>query len=270
MRRSPPLMQLPRPRKRFSQNFLVDSNYVARIVEAIAPRPQDRLLEIGPGFGALTGALLERVDSMDAVEIDRDAVRALRERFPPARLRVHEGDALDFDFCALGTGLRLVGNLPYHISTPLLFRVDAAYASVRDCHFMLQKEVVERMAAIPGTRQYGRLTVMLQYHWRVERLFDVPPGAFRPRPKVWSAIARMLPLGQPASQARDHGVFSRLVAAAFMQRRKTLRNALRDLLAEVDIAGCGIDPGARAETLGIAEFVRLANRAAARLSVRAG
>lgn len=258
------------PRKRFSQNFLVDSGYVARIVEAIAPRPQDRLLEIGPGYGALTGALLERVDSMDAVEIDRDAVRALQERFPPARLRVHEGDALDFNFSVLGRGLRVVGNLPYHISTPLLFRVDLAYAAVRDCHFMLQKEVVERMAAIPGTPEYGRLTVMLQYHWRVERLFDVPPNAFRPRPKVWSAVARMLPLEQPIPRARDHGAFSRLVAAAFMQRRKTLRNALRNFLAEADIAACGIDPGVRAETLGVAEFVRLADRAAARLSVSAG
>ena len=231
---------------------------IADIVRAIAPREGDRLVEVGPGYGALTAALLEKAGSIDAVEIDRDAVAALRQRFGDS-LRVHEGDVLKFDFSALGAPLRVVGNLPYHISTPVLFRIDALTASVADCHFMLQKEVVERMVAMPGDSAYGRLSVMLQYQWRIERLFDVPPGAFRPQPKVWSTVLRMTPRGAGAPRAKDEATFGRLVAAAFSHRRKTLRNALRGLASEPALSACGIDPGARGETLSVADYLRLAD-----------
>lgn len=263
-------MPLHHPRRRFSQNFLVDRNVIARIVRAIDPKPGQHLLEIGPGFGALTGPLLERLPAIDAVEIDRDAVRALQERFPAERLRVHCGDALKLDFASFGPGLRIVGNLPYHVSTPLLFCIDAASGCVTDCHFMLQKEVVERMAAAPDTQEYGRLSVMLQYRWQIKPLFDVSPGSFRPQPKVRSSVVRMVPYARPPYLAQDDAVFARIVKAAFTKRRKTLRNALRELLSDSDFAASGIDPQRRAETLGVEQFVLLADACLARLSASSG
>jgi 16S rRNA (adenine1518-N6/adenine1519-N6)-dimethyltransferase len=249
------------PRKRFGQHFLVSPGILRSIVDAIAPLAGDRFVEIGPGQGALTRPLLQHVASLDVVEIDRDLAAALRSEFPPGRLRVHEADALEFDFCTLGPALRVVGNLPYNISTPLLFHLAACVQCLRDCHFMLQREVVERMAAQPGGKAYGRLSVMLQYRFRVTRLLRVPAGAFRPAPRVESAFVRLVPHRPLACQASDETVFAALVAQAFSQRRKTLRNALRDLVSEDDMRMAGIESSARPETLSVAQFVRLADRA---------
>ena len=251
------------PRKRFGQNFLEDKSVVDRMLSAIHPARGERLIEIGPGLGALTDPLLERLDHLDVVEIDRDIVAALRNRYPPDRLTIFEGDALAFDFCAHGADLRVVGNLPYNISTPLLFQLTAHARCVRDAHFMLQREVVERMGAAPGTAEYGRLSVMLQYRWSVESLFDVDPGSFRPAPKVWSSVVRLLPHRELPHPAADEKTFAEIVALAFGQRRKTLRNTLRDKLSAPELEAVGIDPGARGETLGVADFVKIANKAAA-------
>ncbi|HTT40324.1 MAG TPA: 16S rRNA (adenine(1518)-N(6)/adenine(1519)-N(6))-dimethyltransferase RsmA [Burkholderiales bacterium] len=248
-----------RPRRRFAQNFLVDRSYVTRIVQALDPRPEDLVVEIGPGRGAVTGPLLERVKVLHVVEIDRDLCARLSAQYPRARLVVHQGDALRFDFGALGADLRLVGNLPYNISSPLLFRIAPFASSVRDCHFMLQREVVDRMAAAPGSKSYGRLSVMLQYRFRVEKLFNVPAGAFRPTPKVDSAFVRLAPHASLPVTARDEARLSELVAAAFSQRRKTVRNALAAYVDEDQLSELGIDPRLRPENLSLADFVRLAN-----------
>lgn len=252
-------MQGHQPRKRFGQNFLADPHYVSRIVAAIDPQPGDNVVEIGPGLAALTGALLERAGRIVAVEIDRDLAARLRERFTADRLALHEADALTFDFSTLGDGLRVVGNLPYNISSPLLFHLASFEPGLRDIHVMLQREVVARMTAVPGTPDYGRLTVMLQTRFRVSRLFTVPAGAFRPVPKVESALARLVPLGEERPRIVDEALFTRIVAAAFGQRRKTLRNALSTLADEASLRNAGIDPSARGETLSIDDFVRLAN-----------
>ena len=252
------------PRKRFGQNFLEDRSIVDQIVAAIHPRPGERMVEIGPGLGALTEPLLQAAGRLDVVEIDRDIVRSLRARFPPEILSIHEGDALEKDFGALGPGLRVAGNLPYNISTPILFHLTAFVAAIRDCHFMLQREVVQRMGAEPDTAEYGRLSVMLQYHWLVEPLFDVPPTAFNPQPKVWSSVVRMVPHTVRPAVAVDEQLLAEVVAAAFGQRRKTLRNTLRSRMGEQDLVSLGIDPGARGETLDVAAFVRIANHLAAR------
>lgn len=271
-------------RKRFGQNFLVDADVIRRIVAAIAPRVDDNLVEIGPGLGALTEALLARCSHLQAIEIDRDLLERLRQRWPAERLSLHAGDALDFDFSALADAgpLRIVGNLPYNISTPLLFHLFDHAPWVKDMHFMLQKEVVERMVAAPGSRDYGRLSVMLQYRYHLESLFEVPPTAFRPAPKVDSAIVRMMPrvlrkvgaggtaenaaeratsdaVGCIDTAARDETLFARLVAAAFSQRRKMLRNTLKDFLTEDELAAQGVAPTARAEELDVATYLRLAN-----------
>jgi 16S rRNA (adenine1518-N6/adenine1519-N6)-dimethyltransferase len=246
------------PRKRFGQNFLVSPGIIRKIVEAIGPGHDDLVVEIGPGLGALTEPLLALVERLHVVEIDRDLIARLRERFPPERLLIHEGDALAFDFASLGTGLRIVGNLPYNISSPLLFHF-ARYADrVTDMHFMLQDEVVERMVAEPSTPAYGRLSVMLQYRFHMEKLLDVPPGSFRPAPKVNSAIVRMIPMRPEEIRVRDEAAFAAVVAAAFGQRRKTLRNTLREFLTDADFGELGIDPQLRAENLGVAEFARIA------------
>ncbi|HZV54171.1 MAG TPA: 16S rRNA (adenine(1518)-N(6)/adenine(1519)-N(6))-dimethyltransferase RsmA [Rhodocyclaceae bacterium] len=247
------------PRKRFGQNFLVSPGVIRNIVEAIAPRAGDVIVEIGPGLGALTEPLLEKIDHLHVVEIDRDLIARLRQRFAPERLTIHEGDALEFDFSSLGGSLRVVGNLPYNISTPLLFHLANFADSVRDMHFMLQKEVVDRMVAAPGTADYGRLSVMLQYRFDMERLFVVPPGAFNPAPKVDSAIVRLLPKPKAALAARDEALLAKLVLAAFGQRRKMLRNNLRDLVDEPRLIAAGIAPTARAEELAVTDYVRLAN-----------
>jgi 16S rRNA (adenine1518-N6/adenine1519-N6)-dimethyltransferase len=255
-------MQGHPPRKRFGQNFLADRHYVARIVDAVDPAPGDNLVEIGPGLGALTDALIERAGKISAIEIDRDLAARLRERFTADRLALHEADALAFDFATLGADLRVVGNLPYNISTPLLFHLASYDRLVRDIHVMLQREVVARMTAAPDTADYGRLSVMLQARFRVSRLFTVPAGAFRPAPNVESAVARLLPLGQDRPPISDEVLFARIVAAAFGQRRKTLRNALASITDEAALRAAGIDPAVRGETLSVADFVRLANSVA--------
>ena len=256
-----------RARKRFGQNFLVDAHYVRRIVDAIGPQPGDNLVEIGPGMGVLTAPLIERAGHVATIEIDRDLAAALRERFDAQALALHEGDALDFDFARLGPALRVVGNLPYNISTPLLFHLLAYADRLRDVHVMLQKEVVARMAARPGSSDYGRLSVMLQVSFAVERLFVIPPGAFRPAPKVDSAFVRLTPLAEHAPAITDRALFARVVAAAFGQRRKTLRNALASICDEAALRAAGIDPAARGETLAVGDFVRLANALAASLAL---
>ena len=249
-------------RKRFGQHFLHDPAVIRRIIDAVAPAAGERIVEIGPGRGALTWGLLERAKRLDVIEIDRDLAQALGSD-PRAQngLQVHLQDALDTDFIGLrGTGnrLRVVGNLPYNISTPLLFRLLAQRAAIADMYFMLQKEVVDRMAAKPGTKDYGRLTVMLAAVAEVEGLFDVGPGAFQPRPKVWSAIVRLRPTESPRFDMGREGVLRTLVTAAFSHRRKTLRNGLKGLLSSQDIESCGIDPQLRPETLAPAQFGMLA------------
>jgi 16S rRNA (adenine1518-N6/adenine1519-N6)-dimethyltransferase len=251
-----------RARKRFGQHFLHDPAVIERIIAAIAPRPGDALVEIGPGQGALTELLLAGSGSLDVIEIDRDLAAELRAHYAgQASCRVHEGDALDFDFAALartrGQRLRVVGNLPYNISTPLLFRLLEAGAALLDMHFMLQKEVVDRIVAAPGGRQYGRLGVMLAPRVHATRLLDVGPGAFRPPPRVWSALVRLEMRPDPPGWAALPQ-FAMVVSAAFGQRRKTLRNALGGLLSAAQIGAAGVDPGARAETLAAADFGRLA------------
>ena len=250
-------------RRRFGQNFLADPNIIARIIAAIRPQPDENMVEIGPGLGALTAPLIEHLGCLHVVEIDRDLIARLRETHDPARLNIHEGDALKFDFGALAEEgappLRVVGNLPYNISTPLLFHLADFAARIRDLIFMLQKEVVMRMVAAPGTAEYGRLSVMLQYRFRMERLFDVPPGAFRPAPKVTSSIVRMVPLPAAACAAQDENLLARIVAAAFGQRRKTLKNTLRDFLGETGFTALNLDPGLRGERLSVADFVAIAN-----------
>jgi 16S rRNA (adenine1518-N6/adenine1519-N6)-dimethyltransferase len=241
-----------RPRKRFGQHFLHDPGVIRRLVEAIAPAPGDRFVEIGPGEGALTRPLLERAPRLEAIEIDRDLAAALAAQ----GVKVHVADALAFDFGAFAPGVRVVGNLPYNISTPLLFHL-ARYADrVRDMHFMLQLEVVQRMVAKPSTPEYGRLSVMLQTRFGMQKLFRVAPGAFRPPPKVDSAVVRMVPLGTPLGC--DAARLEDLVRRAFSARRKTLRNALA--LAPEDFGALGIDAGLRPENLSPQDYVRIARR----------
>jgi len=255
-----------RPRKRFGQNFLHDRGIIQRIVQAIAPQRGDNLVEIGPGQGAITKELLPLLGRMHAIELDRDLVGPLADRCAVlGDLRLHNTDALKFDFSSLaepGRPLRVVGNLPYNISTPLLFHLLDQAAHIRDMHFMLQKEVVERMAAEPGGKSYGRLSVMLQARSRVTPLFNIGPGAFTPPPKVDSAFVRLQPWDPSPYTIAVWPVFSLLVARAFSQRRKTLRNSLRESLSAEAIEFAGIDPGSRAERLSVADFVTLANLAA--------
>jgi 16S rRNA (adenine1518-N6/adenine1519-N6)-dimethyltransferase len=250
---------LPKAKKRFGQHFLTDRHYLARIVAAIDPKPGDLMVEIGPGTGILTEPLAQAIRPLHVVEIDRELAAALRAKYNSDQVVVHESDALDFDFASLGDHLRVVGNLPYNVSTPLLFRVAAAAERVRDCVFLLQKEVVERMVAEPDTPEYGRLSVMLQYRFAMALVLRVPPGAFTPPPKVESAVVRMQPLGPERLRARDEARFAKIVGAAFEQRRKTLRNAVRALVGDSAFASAGIDPQRRGETLSVAEFVRLAD-----------
>lgn len=255
-----------RARKRFGQNFLHDRAVIARIVRSIGPRPGDRLVEIGPGLGALTLPLLEAAGRLEVVELDRDLIPRLRTLCAGAgELTIHSADALKFDFCTLaerdGHGkLRLAGNLPYNISTPLIFHLLNQARCIQDMHFMLQKEVVERLAAPPGGGDYGRLSVMVQYRCAVEHLFNVPPGAFTPVPKVDSAVVRLAPHATPPVAVQDEAALARVVQAAFSLRRKTLRNSLKGLLDAAAIEAAGIDPQRRAETLSLAEFAALANQ----------
>ena len=246
-------------RKRFGQNFLIDQGIIGAIVSAINPARTDTVVEIGPGLGAITVPLLDRVDRLHVVEIDRDLIARLKKQHPPERMTIHEGDALAFDFASIGSDLRLVGNLPYNISTPLLFHLASYGQQVRDMHFMLQKEVVERMVAEPGCADYGRLSVMLQYRFWLEWLIDVPPQSFDPPPKVESAVVRLIPKPPSALQARSLERLEQIVAAAFAQRRKMLRNNLKGILSESDFVSLGILPDKRAEALGVDDYVRMAN-----------
>jgi 16S rRNA (adenine1518-N6/adenine1519-N6)-dimethyltransferase len=255
-------------RKRFGQHFLHDRSVLERIAREIAPRADDALVEIGPGRGALTEQLVPFLRgpgsaSLDCIEIDRDLAAALEQRWGRTPgFTLHVDDALEFDFGHLATlrgrRLRVIGNLPYNISTPLLFHIAAAHAHVDDLHVMLQKEVIDRIAAAPGTGDYGRLTVMLAPWMEVTRLFDVGPGAFTPAPRVWSAVARLTIRREPAFVVPE--AFARTVSAAFSQRRKTLRNALRAVVDVEQIVAAGIDPGLRPETLSPAEFAKIAAR----------
>jgi 16S rRNA (adenine1518-N6/adenine1519-N6)-dimethyltransferase len=251
------------PRKRFGQNFLHHPGVIQRIVNTIAPQPDEHVVEIGPGKGALTRPLLRTTGSLDVVELDRDLIEPLREMCRGlGELTIYNADALQFDFTGLlrnNRKLRVVGNLPYNISTPLLFHLLEQAGAIHDMHFMLQKEVVERMAAVPGGADYGRLSVMLQYRCRVERLFTVKPGAFTPAPKVDSAVVRLVPHAAPPVKVSDETVFAAIVRQAFSQRRKTLRNTLRGLLTETQLIALGIDPGLRAQTLSLEHYALLSN-----------
>jgi 16S rRNA (adenine1518-N6/adenine1519-N6)-dimethyltransferase len=248
-------------RKRFGQHFLHDRGVQERIVAALAPEPGDALVEIGPGRGALTERLAGRGRSLDVIEIDRDLAAELREKYSgDSTFELHEGDALDFDFAALstrrGARLRVIGNLPYNISTPLLFHLAQAHESVDELIVMLQKEVIDRIAAPPGGGEYGRLTVMLAPWFETTHLFDVGPGAFTPAPKVWSAVARLKVRRESAFALPE--AFARVVSQAFSHRRKTVRNALRSLVSAEQLVAAGIDPGVRPETLTPADFARIA------------
>ena len=256
-----------RPRKRFGQNFLRDPGYIDRVIAAIAPGVGDHCVEIGPGEGALTGPLARAAGRLDCIELDRDLARQLESRFAGREnVRVHRRDILQFDLAELGenpAGLRVVGNLPYNISTPVLFHLLKMSPLVTDMTFMLQREVVERMAAVPGGRNYGRLSVMLAYHCAVERLFHVPPEAFRPQPKVHSAVVRLRPHRPRPLRAVDDDGLAAVVRAAFGLRRKTLRNSLKSLAAPELLERLPLDPGARAEQLGVADYVRISDAIAA-------
>ena len=245
------------PRKRFGQHFLADAAILDRIAAAINPEADDLFVEIGPGEGVLTARVLAAVPRMHAVEIDRDLAAGLRGKYGNERLTLIEGDALALDFSTLPAGLRVIGNLPYNISTALMFHLCAFADRFVDMHFMLQKEVVERMAAEPSTPAYGRLSVMTQYWFEVQPLFRVAASAFRPPPKVESMMVRLIPRQAHLRGLADAALLKRVVTAAFSHRRKTLRNALAGLLTEARLIELGVNPGARAENLSLNEYLTL-------------
>ncbi|RYF03715.1 MAG: 16S rRNA (adenine(1518)-N(6)/adenine(1519)-N(6))-dimethyltransferase RsmA [Oxalobacteraceae bacterium] len=248
-------------RKRFGQNFLTDAHVLNDIIEAIGPRQGDTMVEIGPGLAAMTALILKELAHMHVVELDRDLVARLEKAYPRERLTVHSGDALKFDFGSIpvpeGKKLRVVGNLPYNISSPLLFHLAEFAHLVEDQHFMLQKEVVERMVAEPGTKAYSRLSVMLQWRYDMAMLFVVPPTAFDPPPRVESAIVRMVPTKRQLPA--DAATLEAVVAKAFSQRRKVIRNCVAGMFTEQQLIEVGIDPGTRPETVGLEQYVGLAN-----------
>lgn len=259
-------MSAHQARKRFGQNFLHDSGVIRRIVTAIDPHQNDHFIEIGPGKGAITKPLAEQAGRLDVIEIDRDLAAALTTQKWFETVRLHETDALKFRFADVfeTTKLRLVGNLPYNISTPLLFHILASHELFSDVHVMLQKEVVQRMTASPGNKAYGRLTVALAAYCRVESLFDIRPGAFTPAPRVVSAFARLTLLPEPLVTPNEQPHFDNLVRQAFGQRRKQLGNALRDVVMKDDFIATNIDPASRAETLTVEQFVALTRQITAR------
>ncbi|MDP3537529.1 MAG: 16S rRNA (adenine(1518)-N(6)/adenine(1519)-N(6))-dimethyltransferase RsmA [Azonexus sp.] len=246
-------------RKRFGQNFLVDSGVISAIVSAINPQRTDTVVEIGPGLGAITEPLMARLDHLHVVEIDRDLIARMKRQHTPERMTIHEGDALAFDFASIGRELRLVGNLPYNISTPLLFHLAEYVGIVRDMHFMLQKEVVERMVAVPGESDFSRISVMLQYRFHLEWLIDVPPESFDPPPKVQSAVVRLIPKDAADLNAKSQQKLSQVVQAAFSQRRKMLRNTLKGTLSDAGFTELGIPMTCRAEDVSVEDYVRIAN-----------
>ena len=256
----PPLKH--RARKRFGQNFLQDAGIIDRIVRSIAPKADDNLVEIGPGQGAITAPLIQRCPKLQVIEIDQDLIPILLAQFANIPgFNIHQQDALKFDFNTLSTEkpLRIVGNLPYNISTPLIFHLLSFQHKVQDMHFMLQKEVVERLAATPGNKHYGRLSVMTQYYCQVEHLFGVPPECFNPRPKVDSAIVRLTPMATLPVVAEDKALLDKVVNIAFQQRRKTLRNSLKQLLSKEHIEALPVDTSLRPETLSVKTYVEISN-----------
>jgi len=249
-----------RPRKRFGQHFLKDPGVIDAIIQTVGGTKSDTVVEIGPGLGAITRSLAARAGTLHAIELDRDLIAQLRHEYAAAaNVTVHEADALRFDYSSLGETLRIVGNLPYNISTPLLFHLLNYRDCIVDMHFMLQKEVVDRMAASPGSKSYGRLGIMLGCHFQIDALFDVDKEAFDPPPKVTSAVVRLAPLPAGTYAINDEERLSRLVATAFSQRRKTIRNSLSKVVDEAQLVDAGIDPGLRPEAISIADYVRLAN-----------
>ena len=252
-----------KPRKRFGQNFLHDKMIIQRIVNSINPRQGDHIVEIGPGEGALTELVLDKIGEIDVVELDRDLIPLLKIRFVlNDGLNIHQADALKFDFCQLQKGekkIRIIGNLPYNISTPLLFHLFDSSHCIHDMHFMLQKEVVDRIVAKPGDSAYGRLSIMLQYYCHADYVFTVKPGAFRPAPKVDSAIVRLVPHDKPPVEIDNFDEFSKLVNFSFTQRRKTLRNILKGKLEVAQIEALGIEPTIRPERLSLEDFTKISN-----------
>jgi 16S rRNA (adenine1518-N6/adenine1519-N6)-dimethyltransferase len=250
-----------RARKRYGQNFLTDPNIITRIINAIDPQSADHLVEIGPGRGALTDHLVQTPAELDIIEIDRDLVDILSDRYRDHSLKIHQADVLSFDFDSIKSDrpLRVVGNLPYNISTPLIFRLLEHAKGIEDMYLMLQREVVDRLIAEPSTRDYGRLSIMAQYYCSIIKCFDVPPTAFRPRPKIFSAVVRLIPHKKLSHEARDIGNLRRLVTHAFSQRRKVLRNALKPLLSADQISALGIDSELRPENITLHEYIRLSD-----------
>ena len=263
--------QQHRPRKRFGQNFLQDASVIDRITASVYPKPGEHLVEIGPGQGALTASLIDSGCTLDVVELDRDLIPGLLASFNlKPGFTLHSADALNFDFSSLISGtpaepgvqgqqLRVVGNLPYNISTPLIFKLLDNSAVIQDMHFMLQLEVVERLAASPGSKNWGRLGIMAQYQCQVEHLFDVPPHAFNPQPKVQSAIVRLTPWTHSPWPNCSEPLLRKLVKAAFAHRRKTLRNNLKEIIDSTQLEALGVDPSARAETLELNQFIEITN-----------
>jgi 16S rRNA (adenine1518-N6/adenine1519-N6)-dimethyltransferase len=253
-------------RKRFGQNFLRDRNTIDRIIAAIDPAPGDHIVEIGPGHGALTDRLIESGCQLDVIEIDFDLTRELDARYGD-RARIIEADVLRFDLTAITNPkpIRVVGNLPYNISTPLLFKLFQHLNDIRDMHFMLQLEVVDRMIAQPSTGTYGRLSIMCQYYCKPTRLFSVPAAAFHPRPRVMSSVIRLEPRTDDERKARDVAVLENLLTRSFSQRRKTIRNAMKPFLSMADFEALELDPGLRPENLTLDQFVDCANRIATKV-----
>ncbi|MBD3668841.1 MAG: 16S rRNA (adenine(1518)-N(6)/adenine(1519)-N(6))-dimethyltransferase RsmA [Kangiella sp.] len=257
------MVQGHQARKRFGQNFLSDNHYIQRIVESVAAQADDRLVEIGPGLGAITEHLVDKVAELHVVELDRDLIPRLEQKFAGRdNFTIHHSDALKFDFAQLAGNeqIRVVGNLPYNISTPLIFHLLNQRQSIKDMYFMLQKEVVERICAQPGTSAYGRLSVMTQYYCQADMLFLVPPGAFQPPPKVESAIVRLQPYKTLPNPVKDEKLLNQIVTAAFGQRRKTLRNSLKNFIDEAGLVQLGIKPTERAEQLSLAQFVHICQK----------
>jgi len=250
-------------KKRFGQNFLTDQGIINSLISAIHPQENDLMVEIGPGLGAMTQPLIKQLNHLHVVEIDRDIIQWMQGFYPAGKITIHNSDVLKFDFSEIGQRIRVVGNLPYNISSPILFKLLENTAQIIDMHFMLQKEVVERMVAAPSSAEYGRLSVMLQYRLQMEYLVTVPPEAFNPAPKVESAFVRCVPYASLPYPAADEALFAKIVTAAFGQRRKTLRNTLKGLLDDAGFAALNIDPQLRAENLGVAEFVAISNYLAA-------
>ena len=246
-------------KKKFGQNFLKDAAIIHGIIQSINPLPSDLLIEIGPGLGALTKPLLEKTNRLLAIELDRDIVSWMENEYSKKNITIFNEDVLNFNFNQFDQKIRIVGNLPYNISTPILFKCIDNILNIKDLHFMLQKEVVDRMIAIPSSPEYGRLSVMLQYYFAMEHLVDVPKESFEPEPKVESSFVRLIPYEQYPFIANNIEQFARIVKEAFSQRRKTIRNTLKSFISENDFEKIGINPRLRAENLSVSDFVKISN-----------